>query len=108
MQIRVFLLVKKMVVACTFIKSFRKYQAHLGLNEKHPPRCNYLGANTRLDLRLNPDDSLKENEEPINDLDKVAKIQDAYRNEGDAFDLALELPRYFWFFYFNYFIHYLI
>jgi hypothetical protein len=63
-------------------------------NEKHPPGYNYLGANTRLDLRLNPDDSPKENEEPINDLDKVAKIHDvAYRNAGDNLELKHQADR---------------
>ncbi len=47
-----------------------------------------------MDLRLNPDDSPKENEEPINDLDKVAKIHDvAYRNAGDNLEAKHQTDR---------------
>ena len=49
--------------------------------EKHLPGHNFTGPGTRLDLRLNPDNTPKEDSKPINRVDQAAYKHDlAYRN----------------------------
>lgn len=46
-------------------------------------RANYVGPNSRLDIRLDENDKPKKGEEPINDLDYMAYLHDlAYRDIG--------------------------
>ena len=52
--------------------------------EKHLPSYNYLGPNTRLDIRLNENNIPKSREEPINAIDHLAYIHDlAYQNSNN-------------------------
>ena len=49
--------------------------------EKHLPGHNFTGPGTRLDLRLNPDNTPKEDSKPINRVDAASYKHDlAYRN----------------------------
>jgi len=50
--------------------------------EHHLPTYNYLGPNTRLDIRLDENDKPKQGEEPINPIDDLAYHHDlAYRSK---------------------------
>ena len=55
--------------------------------EKHLPSYNYLGPNTRLDIRLDENNIPKSGEEPINAIDHLAYIHDlAYQNSNNIKD----------------------
>ena len=55
--------------------------------KKHLPSYNYLGPNTRLDIRLNENSIPKSGEEPINAIDHLAYIHDlAYQNSNNIKD----------------------
>ena len=55
--------------------------------EEHLPSYNYLGPGTRLDIRLTENNLPKPGEEPINEIDKLAYIQDlAYQKSSNIQD----------------------
>ena len=55
--------------------------------EKHLPSYNYLGPETRLDIRLDSNNIPKEGEEPINKIDRLAYIHDlSYQNSSNIQD----------------------
>ena len=51
------------------------------------PSYNYLGPGTRLDIRLDENNLPKQGEEPINEIDRLAYIQDlAYQKSSNIQD----------------------
>ncbi len=62
--------------------------------EKHLPGHSFAGPNTRLDLRLNPNDNPKEWSLPIDRDDQTAHIHDlAYRDSGNDLPKKHEADR---------------
>ena len=51
--------------------------------EHHLPSYNYLGPNTRLDIRLDENNQPKPGEEPINAIDQLAYINDLAYQKSD-------------------------
>jgi hypothetical protein len=63
-------------------------------NEKHLPGHSFTGPSTRLDIRLNPDNSPKDWSMPINRIDEAAYHHDkAYRDAGEDLSRKHEADR---------------
>ena len=67
------------------IPFFSKYSP-----EKHAIGYSYLGANTRLDKRLNSNDEPYENERPINMLDTIAMYHDISYRDAELYNTTKE------------------